>query len=320
MFRLLLILGFAVALLALAPLRALADPKIGMSLPIEKRGGKVLVRAEDGLEELANRAEVIAEDALVEIADDLPRLPLPTTVEIRLVKQVVDLARASPPGAQPPDWAVGVAYPEVGVVVVGYRRDHEILDFEGTLRHELAHLALGAALRGRAPRWLDEGFAFLHAKEFHFDRSLALTGMAWSRDVYPLGELAQHFPPGKNAAARAYAQAYDFVAFLARRGRYSDKWDDGDRWAFRDYLAAIAGGKSAEQAAHEIYGTGLSELTDEWFQDLRDRYWLIPIGLVGVGGWVLGALLLIIAYLRRRARDRRILRRWEVEEAAEPEP
>jgi hypothetical protein len=305
-----------------APLaRAQVDGSV--EFPVERHSasppGKIIrVRAEAGLEELADRSISIAPSALAEIAEDLPNLALPTTVEIRVVRDVANLAAASPLGSHPPSWAVGVAYPGLHLVVLGYRRGPEMLAFESTLRHELAHLCLGEALAGRAPRWLDEGFAFLHSSALALDRSLTLTGMAWSRDIYPLSELAEHFPPGENAAERAYAQAYDFTAFLARRGRYADKFDDGDRWAFRDYLAAIAAGKSADQAAHKIYGAGLTQLSDEWFTDLRNRFWMIPLSTLGAVGWVLGALLLVAAYLQRRRRDRVTLRRWEAEEEADP--
>ncbi len=275
---------------------------------------RVTVTAVAGLEELAGRVRKMASPTLASIAADLPELPVPAVVDIRLVKQVTDMTRMTPEGSQPPAWADGVAYPERGVVVVAANRREVPLDVIHTVRHELAHLALGAALGGRAPRWLNEGFAFLHSEDWDMARVQTLTGMAWSSDAYPLAELARHFPAGKHGANRAYAQAYDFVAFLSRRGRYADAADDGDRWAFRDFLREIAGGLSADEAARKVYRASLSELEAEWFRDLRERYFAIPVGLFGMSLWVLAALLLITAYIRKTLQNRRVLARWNLDE------
>jgi hypothetical protein len=287
-----------------------------LDLPVEARAGEILVRAEPGMERIVRDVAAIAPEALATISEDLPGLPAPARVEIRLVKQTENLGHASPPGRAPPPWAVGVAYPDLGVVVVAHRRGAEFLDLQGTVRHELAHLALGAALGGRAPRWLDEGFAFIHSSDFSFERARTLTGMAWTGKVIPMHELDRSFPRDKSAAERAYAQAYDFVAFLAHRGRYPDRHDDGDRWAFRDFLGRIAAGDSADQAARGIYNASLTELLDEWYESLRGRYLMVPVGTFTIGVWVLASLLLVVAFIKRRRRNRQRLARWEEEEEA----
>ena len=57
------------------------------------------------------------------------------------------------------------------------------------------------------PRWLNEGFAYLHSSDFSFERSRTLTGMAWTGDVIPLAEIDGRFPARELAAHRAYAQS-----------------------------------------------------------------------------------------------------------------
>jgi hypothetical protein len=289
-------------------------------LPVAVSRGSVMVRAEEGMDSLASRVAGEARGALAEIAADLPDQAVPRRVEIRLVKRAEDLSRAAPEGRGAPPWAIGVAYPDLGVVVIAYRRGPMPADVRSTVRHELAHLALGAALGARAPRWLHEGFAYLHSSDFSLDRTRTLTGMAWSGDVIPLVELDDSFPAAEMAAARAYAESYDFVSFLAHRGRSAEQDDDGNRWPFRRFLSLVAGGTPIDQAARQAFSADLAHLFAEWKETLRQRYLMLPAGLLGVAIWILAAFLLVLAYLRKKRLNRQTLARWDDEERGEPPP
>ena len=302
------------ALIALAALggRAAAAP----TLPLEARAGRITVRAEAGLERPAQKLAESAEAALARIAGDLPGLPVPRAIEVRLVTHAAELAAVAPAGRGAPAYAVGVAYPDLGVVSVALRRGADQLDAAATLRHELAHVALGAALGPRVPRWLHEGFAYQHSAEWSWDRMETLAGMSWLGGVIPFHELDRAFPEAELPAHRAYAESYDFVGFLARRGRYEDREDDGDRWPFRHFLAAIAGGGTVDAAARQAFGRPIAELFEEWRADLGKRYLLMPVGLFGLALWILVALLLVLAWRRRRKQNRIRLTQWEAEEEA----
>lgn len=291
-------------------------PTLGtLPLPVVIAGDGVIVRAEAGLDGLAARTAARTSRVLDEIHADLQGLPVPPSVEIRLVKRARDLAGAAPQGRGAPEWASGVAYSDSGVAVVATRNGSESIDVANVVDHELAHVALGAALRGRAPRWLHEGFAFIHAPELSEDRVQTLTGMVWFDSVIPITELDRAFHGDANQVNRAYSQSYDFVAFLVRRGSYADRHDDGNRWAFRRFLHNIASGLTPSEAARNAYGASLSSLFDEWRGDLRDRYLLMPAGMFSIGVWALAAVLLMIGFVRRRSINRRRLTRWEIEEA-----
>jgi hypothetical protein len=306
--------------------RVQADRPAGapaIDLPVSVSRGGVTVRAEDGMESLARRVADQAWPALQAIAEDLPGLPVVTEVEIRLVKRSEDLSRAAPGGRKVPEWAIGVAFPDEGVVVVAYRRGPMPADVGSVVTHELAHMALGQALGDAATRWLHEGFAYLHSSDFSLDRTRTLTGMAWSGNVIPLADLDRSFPAAEIAAARAYAQSYDFVSYLARRGRSADPDDDGNRWPFRQFLVLIGQGSSMNEAALKAYSADLSTLFDEWRESLRQRYLMMPAGMFGVLIWVFGALVLVLAYLRKRRLGKKTLARWEAEEnraSAAPPP
>lgn len=307
-----------VALAALA-LAALAAPAGATTLEPLATTGRIHVRYEPGLEAAAEQLDGLAEDALAQISADLPDLPAPRAIEIQVVRDASELPDVAPEGRGAPPWAIGVAYPDLGVVSIALRRGADVVDPVSTLRHELAHVALGAALGDRAPHWLQEGFAYQHSGEWSWDRTETLAGMAWFGGTVPLDQLDGSFPAQELPANRAYAESYDFVGYLSRRGRWEDTADDGDRAPFRRFLAAIAHGDSLDTAAIHAYGRPLHTLFDEWRDSLGKRYMFAPIGLFGIGLWVLCALLLVLAVWRRRRANRRRLAQWEREERARDE-
>ncbi|MDX2090009.1 MAG: hypothetical protein SFX73_19285 [Kofleriaceae bacterium] len=276
--------------------------------------GRITMYAEPGLESTAQELAAGAETTLARISEDLVDLPVPQAVEVRLVRDARDLASVAPAGRGAPAYAVGVAYPDRNIVSVALRRGHEVLDARSTLDHELAHIALGVALGERAPHWLHEGFAYQHSGEWSWDRMETLAGMAWFGGIIELNELDSMFPQGEAPTHRAYAESYDFVGFLSRRGRWDDKADDGDRWPFRRFLTLVGRTGDLDTAAKTAFGRPLHELFEEWRTDLTKRYMLVPIGLLGLALWILCALLLVVAWWRRRRQNRRRIALWDEED------
>jgi hypothetical protein len=146
------------------------------------------------------------------------------------------------------------------------------------------------------------------------ERTETLAGMAWMHGIIELDDLDRTFPDGELPANRAYAESYDFVGFLAQRGRWDDPSDDGDRWPFRRFLRALGQGSELDAAAKLAFGKPIHALFDEWRSDLSSRYMLAPIGLLGFALWVLCAVLLAMAWWRRRRQNRRRIAEWDLED------
>jgi hypothetical protein len=303
------LVAIVVLLLALAG-TATAAPEL---VPLPGHG-RVAVSYEPGLESTARALQDTADEELVKISDDLVDLPVPRFIHVQLVRDAATLAEVAPNGRGAPQYAIGVAYPDLGVISIATRRGPNLADPVQTLRHELAHIALGAALGPRAPHWLHEGFAYQHSMDWSWDRTETLAGMAWFGGIVPLDELDRSFPAEENPANRAYAQSYDFVGFLTRRGRWEDTADDGDRWPFRRFLTALGQTGDIDAAAKRAFGKTIHELYDEWHDDLSRRYMLAPIGVLGLAVWCLCAVLLVLAWRRRRRQNTTRLAQWATEE------
>jgi hypothetical protein len=308
-----------VVFLALVVVLLVLDVRaVGATTLVPLHGGpsRVSVRYEPGLENAARRAQIQAEAVLAAIRADLVDLPEPHVIEIQVVDDASELSAVAPAGRGAPPWAIGVAYPDLGVVTIALRRGAQQVDLISTLRHELAHLALGAALGERVPHWLHEGFAYQYSGEWSWERMETLAGMAWFGSIVPLDELDRRFPAEEAPADRAYAESYDFVGYLSRRGRWEDTAGDGDRWPFRRFLTELGHGANLDTAAIRAFGRPIHALFDEWKSDMSKRYMFAPIGLLGLAVWVVCGILLALAYFRRRRHNRRRLAQWEREERA----
>src|SRR5690606_32025355 len=139
-----------------------------------------------------------------------------------------------------------------------------------------------------------------HAPDLALERAETLFGMAWMDGTIPLADLDASFPAEELPAHRAYAESYDFVNFLTRRGRWADSDDDGDRWPFRRFLRALANQAADEPldldaAARAAFGVDLRGLFIEWQADLRSRYMFLPAGVLAFLLWAVASVLLVLA-------------------------
>jgi len=232
-------------------------------------------------------------------------------VEVRITPSVVEMKALAPVHSPPPEYASGVAYPALGLVLISMTepRGIEATNLDDVFRHELAHIALEHAVRGHAvPVWFNEGFAVGFAGENTFERQRVLAMAAVSQRVFPLSELAQAFPGGSNEAGLAYAQSVDVLRFLQV---------GADRRRFQSAVGRVRDGQAFERAFADAYGTDLRTLEYQWRQDLHRRYALFP--WIAGGGLVWGALVgvLVWIYVKRRRRAKRILASWALQEALE---
>ncbi len=304
-----LALGLAAAL---AGARAHAGEVEG---PAGEAEGDVTVRSERGTGDAASAVARTAPATLASIREDLRGLGNPGRVEIRIVRDARDLEDAAPGRRTVPEAARAAAFPAERIVVVAASQGGEPLDVTRLVAHELAQMSLDDALGARAPGWLREGFAQLHASEFSLARARALLAMAWRGETMGLGALSAELSAA-DVPSRARAQSADFVAYLARRGPLPGAEASGERWPFRNFLREVAGGEDVDSAARASFGASLGALYDEWYDDLRDRYFFAPASLFSGGIWAFAALLLCLAFIRKRRQKRATLRRWEEEEAA----
>lgn len=251
-----------------------------------------------------------AEGAKRDLEDWLGR-PVLGKVRVDLARTPGEMATLAPRGAPYPEYASGVAYPELGLVLLTLtpRYPSENLDVVQVFRHELAHVALHDAVGEHPiPRWFNEGFAVMASGETSFERMWTLSSATLSDRLLPLSQVERSFPNDENKASVAYAEAADVVRFLIRRE---------DRHRFRALVGELSSGRTLDGAAREAYGVDLVSLEHEWREDVAKRYTFWPILFSGTAVWagVLG--LFVFGWRKRRARSKAVLARWARDEERE---
>ncbi len=196
--------------------------------------------------------------------------PVLSEVRVEIARTPGEMATFAPSGAPYPEYAAGVAYSELGLVLLSLTPIHagQEQDLGEVFRHELAHVALHDALNGQPiPRWFNEGFAVFASGESSFARMKTLSMSTVGGSLIPLRELELSFPNDETKAQVAYAEAVDVVRFLVRRE---------DIHRFRALVSELREGKSFEQAVLDAYAVDLATLELEWRDDASRRYTFCP--------------------------------------------
>lgn len=187
-----------------------------------------------------------------------------------------------------PAWGAGLTIPSGRLVVI--RADAG--DPFGTLRHELAHLALHTTVPGRVPLWFSEGYAVIAAQEHGRAAALQLNLAVALGRVPTLPALDALLRAGAGDAATAYALAGSAVAELQRRHPSR---------TLEPLLARLTAGEDFDAAVRATTGLDAERFAELWHLGVRRRYNL-GVWIVAGGAWgVLAVVLLVAAGWRRRA-------------------
>ncbi len=301
-----------------APVREPADVvarAAGVTLPalpsgfVAERIGSVLWAYHKRDAELARELQGKLGASWRKVVTELGR-DVSSEMTVRIARGPDDMKRLAPRGSPPPAYAVGVAYPALGLIILSVVSPESWLppDLDAVLTHELSHLALYRAVAGRPlPLWFVEGLAAQQAGEQRLARVRTLWEAAVAGNVLPLEQVSESFPTRPHTVNLAYAQSADLVRHLLQ--------NPADRGRLPRMLANVAAGMPFEKAVLTAYRTDLEYLDREWRRGLGERFRVLPLVLTGTALWGGIALLAIVAFIRRRGQQREKLTRWAEEEA-----
>ena len=253
-----------------------------------------------------------ADETKRELEDWLGQTVLPK-VRVDVARTPGEMETLAPVGAPYPRYASGVAYSDLGLVLLTLvpRSPNEQLDLVQVFKHELAHVALHDAVGARPiPRWFNEGFAVMASGETSFDRMSTLWTATIADRLLPLSEVERTFPNDETKVSVAYAEAADVVRFLVRRE---------ERHRFRSLVREMKDGRTLDASVKQAYGVDLASLEYEWREDVAKRYTFWPVLFSGSAVWAAVLGLFVWGWRKRRARARVTLERWASDEAREDE-
>jgi hypothetical protein len=175
--------------------------------------------------------------------------------------------------------------------------------------HEVAHLVLGRIIRpdnGPQPVWLHEGLAQWATGRLVLGSRVQLSLAEAMRALHPFARLEGGFPADRWRAAIAYLQSESIIAFLARQ--------EGES-TIRRILARMVDGSNFYRAFRAEVGVEFYDFEKRWVEYLR-QVRILPWLLVSSGSFfTILAVIGGIALVMKRRRSRRILERWDREEA-----
>jgi len=257
-------------------------------------------------EGIARECLGVLEAGLAEFSQRLPAGGAP--IRVTICRTLEEFNQMAPSYAR--TQVGGIAKSERGDIIVKAPR---LLppgqDYRGMLRHELLHVLIARNTNlANVPRWFNEGVAMVASRELRWSNAMRVARMYVRGRVIPYPELNLAFAPFGNEAlfGDAYAQAYSMTLHLVDEAGEERFWDVVHALDEMDF----------DDALHAHAGLTPGALYRSW----RRSLWKIALMTSLVSGFTafhVMAILLVVAYLRKRRRGRHILRAWEEEEDEE---
>ncbi len=233
-----------------------------------------------------------------------------SNVYVRVARTPVEMTTLAPEGAPYPRYASGVAYSQIGLVLLTLTpvQANALGDVSETFRHELAHVALSDAIGDghSVPYWFNEGLAVHLSGESSLLRLRTLSTATLAGRLIPLDRLEGSFPSDAMSAELAYAESADVVRFLLR---------SEDRERFPALIGRLHDGESFATGLRDSYGLDLPSLEYEWREEVARRYSFWPVFFSGSLIWAGVLVLFALGWRRRRRKTKETLERWAREEA-----
>jgi hypothetical protein len=278
-----------VLVLAAAGLASGAGPQLEITAPPE-------------LGSTAKAVAALAEEDFSEVLVLTGRVGFARPVRVVLVPETSKLAHDTP------SWVAGYARSERRLIVLfpGRVPTYPDRSMRSLLRHEIAHLLVWEASRGRpVPRWLNEGIAAVAAREWGLEDRARYATAVLGRGPRTTRAIDRGFSASAAEARRSYALAAAFVRFI--------RTEFGADAPAR-VLDGIANGLDVEAAFERATGAPLKQVEQSFFRDRALVTFWLPF-LTSTGAlWMAVTLLALVAIVRRRARNRAQHEEWQAEE------
>ncbi len=207
-----------------------------------------------------------------------------------------------------PDWAIAAAkYPSRKIIIKSPNFSKQYIpELRQTIIHEMVHIALEPIIKNKYfPRWLNEGMAQYEAEQFSIRKKILLNRITLYSDYMNLTKIDDVLKFNKNRADLAYAQSVSAFKFLI---------EEFGEDAYRRFLIFIGEGQETDVAFKHIYKFSLEEFESYWKLWAHKQYRFYILIDINALIWMFLPLLVIIAWLLVKQRNRIKLRKWEDEE------
>lgn len=277
------------------------------TLTLSTLAASIQISRPEQFAELSKFTETTIRRALPEMENTFGKTDNP--IRFVLVNSDSDFIRYT--GTRLPDW-VGAAtiFPPGIVVMKTPDYAHTTLrQYRTTILHELAHVTLGESVPlNLTPIWFSEGLAVYLTEEFDSRSRVAVSIAMAKKRLIPLEQLSDFLRLGQSAAELAYAESGTVIEYLA--GVYGAT-------VFQEILVTMKHGKDFETALALATNIEPADFEFHWREYLSKNYqWVFLLDIQYIL-WVVMTILVVLAWLSIRERNKKTVRKWDEQEQKE---
>lgn len=207
-----------------------------------------------------------------------------------------------------PNWAVAAAkYPSRKIIVKSPTFSKQYLpELRQTIIHEMIHIALEPLIKDKYfPRWINEGMAQYEAEQFDLQKKILLGRILLYSDYISLNKIDDILKFNSKKANLAYAQSVSAFKFLIEE--FGDK-------SYKRFLILLNEDQKIETAFKNAYHFSLKEFESYWNIWAHKRYKFYVLIDVNSLIWIFLPILVLLAWVIVKIRNRKTLKRWEDDE------
>jgi hypothetical protein len=257
--------------------------------------------------ELGRFTETTIRSALPEMGKMYGKTDKP--IRFILVSSDSDFIRYT--GTRLPDW-VGAAtiFPPGIVIMKTPDYAHTTLrQYRTTILHELVHLTMGQSVPlNLMPVWFSEGLAIYFSEEFDSRSRVVVSFAMLKKRLISLDRLSDFLRLGQPTAELAYAESGTVIEYLASAYGVT---------VFQEIQTAMKRGKDFEMALALATNIEPADFEFHWREYLSKNYqWVFLLDIQYIL-WVVMTILVVLAWLSIRERNKKTVRKWDEQEQKE---
>lgn len=206
-----------------------------------------------------------------------------------------------------PENSVAIAMPSISKIVIQNPKNlppHN--DFYQILTHEYLHLMLYSIAHQEAvPLWFAEGFVQYYSDQWNLQREITFVSEAIKGNSLHLSTYTYHYPDNDQQVEMFYLQSYYTFRYLLKRFGIN---------RFYNFVETLHGGAPFFLAFHRSFGMDVQQFLHIARESISSHS-IMAVLYSGFGlFWIIIPLLLIIAYVRKQRKSKRLEKKWDAEE------
>ena len=209
------------------------------------------------------------------------------------------------------DWSLGITYRYPEKIIIKDPSVSHITKrkFAAVLKHELNHILVNRIDSEKTiPRWFKEGFAMFYSDEISLNHKLEIAKNLHNSDIFTIYSIENFRGFTKNRFDLAYAQSAVYI--LTIHEIYGEK-------SLTNIILEMKNGLSFNEAFYLSTSKSINEFNDLLYPYLKKKYWWFNLVTLPNQLFAFFPLLLIIAFILRSIRNKKIEAKWELEEELE---